>query len=176
MNVNWVVFPFRGIKSTSTLSRYILQLQEIQLSLGVRVLSLKPSFYACSVNFTKTRKELTSNVWRAPKYALQFWKKKNSKVSYKRPLHFNNKISKSVLSSQASSESMGKIFSNLGRSDGPEIPAKLNSTLGMTRIICVFLKSEVEDNLTVQIGLLHPIAASFRKTVQMDALEVNRGR
>lgn len=121
------------------------------------------------------RQELKSHSRRAPQYALQFWKEMNSKVSFTSPLAFN-KLAKASLSSQASSSSAERLFSNLGRSEGRERQATLNSTLEMTEMIRGFMKMQIEDTVTVQRGLLHPVGAAFKKAVQLVALEVNKSR
>ena len=121
------------------------------------------------------REELKKHGRREPSHALLFWKKMNSEVTYISPVPFN-KVARACLSSQASSASAERLFSNLGRMEGRERQSMLSSTLEMTEMIRVFVYSRVEDIRNKPKGLLHVKAAAFKAVVEQVASEVVRNR
>lgn len=123
----------------------------------------------------KMRADLREAGRREPNYALTFWKEMNAKVSYTSPLSFN-KVARALLSSQASSASAERLFSNLGRTEGRERQSMLSSTLEMTQMIRSFALMRMEDICGPQNGLLSPQAAAFKRMVQEIALQVHEAR
>lgn len=107
------------------------------------------------------RAELRKTGRKAPNYALQYWKKCNQEASAMGPVAFN-KIAKAALSSQASSASAGRLFSDLGRLEGRKSQSLLSSSLEITEIIRNYVKMSLKGANGAQTGLLHPIPLAFK--------------
>lgn len=121
------------------------------------------------------RAELKKRGRKSPEYALKFWKGMNETVTYTSPLAFNT-VARAFLSTQASSASAERLFSDLGRTEGRERQSLMSSTLEMTEMIRVFVNMDIEDSTLPQRGLQNPKAVAFKRTVQKVARKVNQDR
>ena len=85
-------------------------------------------------------------------------------MTYASPLDFN-KLSRSALSSQASSESAERLFSDLDRIEGFFCQSMLSSTVKMKEIIRAYVNLRLKDHFRPQNNTLHPDAAAFKSIV-----------
>lgn len=119
------------------------------------------------------KSELRNSGRRFPNYALHYWKKCNQDASAMGPVAFN-KIAKAALSSQASSASAERLFSDLGRLEGRERQSLLSSSLEMTATIRNYVNMRLKDADGIQTGLLHPQGVAFKRTCNLVASKVAR--
>lgn len=117
------------------------------------------------------RKELKKYGRREPFYPLTFWKKSNTQTSFVSPRTFNI-ITRAALSSQASSESVECVFSNLERLEGRQRQSTLSSTLEMQKTIRVFVHMNQRSNILPRTGRTHQKAAAFKRLATQIATEV----
>ena len=117
--------------------------------------------------------ELRKSGRRGPEYALLYWKNCNNDASSMGPVAFN-KIAKAALSSQASSASAERLFSDLGRLEGRERQSILSSSLEMTETIRNYVNMSIKTGNDVQKGLLHPVGVAFKRTCTLVASQVAR--
>lgn len=117
--------------------------------------------------------ELRKSGRKGPNNALQYWKNCNKDASAMGPVAFN-KIAKAALSSQASSASVERLFSDLGRLDGRERQSLLSSSLEMTETTRNYVNMSLKDENHVKKGLLHPFGVAFKRTCNLVASKVFR--
>ena len=108
---------------------------------------------------------------REPSVALLYLKDCNNNQSLASPRIFNT-IARAALSSQGSSASAERLFSDLGRLEGRQRQTMLSGTLEMTETIRVFVQSRLQDCICPQRGLLHPRGAAFKDLVTTFASQV----
>ena len=85
-------------------------------------------------------------------------------MTYASPLAFN-KLARSALSSQASSASAERLFSDLGRMEGRFCQSILSSAVEMKEIIRAYVNLRLKDHFRPQNNTLHPDAAAFKSIV-----------
>lgn len=117
------------------------------------------------------RNALEKSGRRDPRFALEYWRSCNSTVSPISPVPCN-KVARTSLLSQASSDSAERLFSDLGRLEGRQRQSILSSTLEMTETIRVYSRLSVQGNVLPQTGVLHPKAAAFKQLIEKIAQEV----
>ena len=117
------------------------------------------------------RRELQSTSRKEPETTLDYWRKCNSEVSAVSPLPFN-KVIRAALSSQASSASAERLFSDLGRTEGRQRQTSLTSTLEMTELVRNYVNTELRGLQMPQTGLLHPRAFAFKRLARHVACRV----
>ena len=117
------------------------------------------------------RKDLRSTGRREVGYALQYWKNSNSGTSMLSPVPFN-KVAKASFSSQASSASAERLFSDLGRQEGRSGQSNLSFSLEMNTTIRAYVRAHIRDSNAVQTGLVHPEGVAFKRICNNLAMEV----
>ena len=91
---------------------------------------------------SEMRKTIRKNGRKNADEALRYWEASNSSQSFISPLPFNI-IAKACLSSQASSASSERLFSDLGRLEGAFCQTLLSTTLQMKETIRLFVRAEL---------------------------------
>lgn len=130
---------------------------------------------AFSMLHSEMRQALRKYGRREPSHALSYWKKCNTEMSFVSPRPFNN-IIRAALSSQASSASAERLFSDLGRLEGRQRQSTLSSTLEMNETIRVFVQMHLSSYVTPQVGRTHPQATAFKRLVNQIATEVLKNK
>lgn len=105
--------------------------------------------------------------------ALNFWRDVNQSGSVISPVPFNQ-LARAALSSQASSASAERLFSDLGRKEGNQCQSILSGTLEMTALIRTYVANEIKALVLPQKGLLHPTASAFRRLIDTISYEIER--
>ena len=117
-------------------------------------------------------KTLAKKGRRSPDFALRYWKDLNNSNSLISPLPFN-RIAKAAMSSQASSASAERLFSDLGRMEGDQRQSLLSGTMEMAAVVRHFAIDFIRQvRPAVQSNLLHPDAAAFKKLVEYVSNEI----
>lgn len=116
---------------------------------------------AFSMVHCEMRAALKKQGRREPRFAQQYWKRCNEQQSLSSPRIFNT-VARAALSSQASSASAERLFSDLGRLEGRQRQTMLSGTIEMTETIRVFVQTRLQGCTRPQRGLLHPRGAAFK--------------